>query len=102
MDFMFAVEPDEQAPCRFAGLSFGVAPVPMNPRESSWRRAALAAGGGSGGETGVASPAIAQERAALLKEIYKRADITKPRNVLGLAKDIPLEQMESLLLAVST
>ena len=39
------------------------------------------------------------ERSALLKEVYQRANITKPRNLLGLAKDIPVEEMEALLLA---
>ena len=38
------------------------------------------------------------ERPALLKEVYKRADIVKPRNLLGLAKDMSVEDMESLLL----
>ena len=33
----------------------------------------------------------------LLRQIYRRADIKKPRNAIGLAKDIPVEQMEALL-----
>ena len=41
----------------------------------------------------------AQERHELLREVYRRADLPKPRNLVGLAKDIPLEEMESLLLA---
>ncbi len=35
----------------------------------------------------------------LLKAVYRRADIAKPRNLLGLAKDLPVAEMESLLLA---
>lgn len=35
----------------------------------------------------------------LLKEVYRRADIAKPRNVLGIVKDIPTAEMEALLLA---
>ncbi|MEO7116313.1 MAG: DUF748 domain-containing protein, partial [Caldimonas sp.] len=35
----------------------------------------------------------------LLKEVYKRADMVKPKNVIGLAKDIPTPDMEALLLA---
>ncbi|RYF67161.1 MAG: hypothetical protein EOO29_37410, partial [Comamonadaceae bacterium] len=31
--------------------------------------------------------------------VYKRADITKPRNVVGLAKDLPQKEMEDLLIA---
>ena len=42
------------------------------------------------------------ERPALLKDVYRRVDITKPRNVLGLAKDIPDADMEALLLASIT
>lgn len=36
---------------------------------------------------------------ALLKAVYKRADIPKPRNLVGMAKDIPQAEMEALLLA---
>lgn len=39
------------------------------------------------------------EREALLREAYRRADIPKPRNFVGIAKDIPLQEMEALLLA---
>lgn len=36
---------------------------------------------------------------ALLKEVYKRADMPKPRNLIGLTKDQPVAEMEKLLLA---
>lgn len=39
------------------------------------------------------------EYPALLQEVYRRADIPKPRNVIGIAKDIPQADMEALLLA---
>jgi hypothetical protein len=39
------------------------------------------------------------ETADLLKEVYKRADITKPRNMVGMAKDLPGAEMQALLLA---
>lgn len=39
------------------------------------------------------------EYPTLLKEVYKRSDIPKPRNAIGLTKDIPAPEMESLLLA---
>ena len=35
----------------------------------------------------------------LLKTVYRRADFPKPRNLVGLAKDIPVAEMEALLLA---
>jgi hypothetical protein len=41
----------------------------------------------------------AEEYPALLKEVYRRADIPKPRNLIGIAKDIPQAEMEALLLA---
>ena len=41
----------------------------------------------------------ADDYPALLKEVYKRADITKPRNLVGLAKDLPVDDMQKLLLA---
>lgn len=43
------------------------------------------------------------ERAALLKRVYQRADdIKKPRNLIGLAKDIAPADMQKLLLASIT
>ncbi|WP_168224804.1 DUF748 domain-containing protein [Rhodoferax aquaticus] len=38
------------------------------------------------------------ESAALLKEVYRRADIVKPRNLVGLSKDLPDADMRALLL----
>lgn len=35
----------------------------------------------------------------LLTAAYKRSDITKPRNIVGLAKDLPQQDMENLLAA---
>ena len=40
-----------------------------------------------------------EEMPALLKEVYKRADIAKPRNLVGIANDLPASDMEALLLA---
>ena len=45
------------------------------------------------------SPVSPAEYPALLKEAYRRADIAKPRNLVGLAKDLPVAEMEALLLA---
>ena len=53
----------------------------------------------SGGTATVAITVSPTEYPALLKEAYKRADITKPRNLVGLAKDLPVDEMEKLLLA---
>ena len=39
------------------------------------------------------------EYANLLKALYKRANFPKPRNALGLVKDLPVPEMEQLLLA---
>lgn len=45
------------------------------------------------------SPVSAAEYPALLKEVYRRADMPKPRNLVGLAKEITVPEMEALLLA---
>lgn len=52
-----------------------------------------------GGTTSAAVNISPNEYPALLKEVYKRADIPKPRNLIGLAKDLPDAEMEKLLLA---
>ncbi len=52
--------------------------------------------GGAPTATVSVSPA---EYPALLKEVYKQADMTKPRNVVGLQKDLSDGEMEKLLLA---
>jgi len=59
------------------------------------RRRALRAGQSADSITAVA----AAEEAALLKAVYARADIKKPRNVLGMAKDLPDNEMRTLLQA---
>ena len=41
----------------------------------------------------------ANDYPALLKAVYQRADMPKPRNVIGLAKSLPDAEMEKLLLA---
>jgi hypothetical protein len=42
---------------------------------------------------------VASDYAVLLKALYRRADFPKPRNLIGLLKDIPQAEMEALLLA---
>ena len=59
------------------------------------RRSAVTSGGTASAVVTV-TPA---EYPSLLKEVYKRADISKPRNLVGLAKDLPVDDMEKLLLA---
>lgn len=44
-------------------------------------------------------PPTTAETPALLAAVYRRADIPKPRNLIGLAKDLPAAEMEQLLLA---
>jgi hypothetical protein len=40
-----------------------------------------------------------EEMPVLLRAVYRRSDITKPRNLVGMTKDIAVADMESLLLA---
>ena len=65
------------------------------------RREALRSGAPSAAASGVpdAPPALAaDEHARLLKQVYKDTDIPgKPRNAIGLAKDIAPAEMEALL-----
>ncbi|WP_431112013.1 DUF748 domain-containing protein [Variovorax paradoxus] len=58
------------------------------------RRAAV-----RGGQTATDVPPVTDaEYPELLTAVYKRADITKPRNMVGLAKDLPVKEMENLLI----
>jgi uncharacterized protein involved in outer membrane biogenesis len=41
----------------------------------------------------------AAEYPALLARVYKDEDFTKPRNMIGLAKELPVEEMEKLMIA---
>ena len=52
----------------------------------------------AGGKADDVAAVTAAEYPALLKEVYKRADIKKPRNMVGLAADVPQAEMETLLL----
>ena len=45
------------------------------------------------------SPVQPAEYPALLKAVYARAEIAKPRNLVGLAKELTVAEMEALLLA---
>ena len=38
-------------------------------------------------------------RTEFLQEVYKRADISKPLSLIGLARGLPVDEMEKLLLA---
>jgi len=67
-------------------------------RSEKRRRGIAASGSASAAEATVAEA----EYPELLKEVYKRADIVKPKNVIGLAKDLPQAEMEALLLANMT
>ena len=62
------------------------------------KRRVLATSGASAQAVAVAAVGEAKQP-ALIKEVYQRADIVKPRYLPGLAKDTLVEGMESLLLA---
>jgi len=50
-------------------------------------------------ESGVPVQAEAEDYLALLKSAYQRSSVPKPRNVVGLLKELPQADMEALLLA---
>jgi len=59
-------------------------------------RAAL----GSSGEPSTLPPLTAEQRARLVQQIYEDTALPdKPRNLIGMAKDIPVAEMEAMLLA---
>ncbi len=68
----------------------------LDERVLAEKRRQLARDGAAISDTLAVTPA---EYPALLKEVYRRTDIPKPRNLVGLAKDIPQAEMEALLLA---
>ena len=59
------------------------------------RRQAIA----GGADASAAITVSDEEYPVLLKEVYRRADIVKPKNVVGLSKDLPPAEMEQVLLA---
>ena len=65
------------------------------------RRALVKAAVTSGGSTSGVMDVSPAEYPSLLKEVYKKADITKPRNAIGIgiARDLPADEMEKLLMA---
>ena len=63
--------------------------------QSEKRRAAVRGGRDAADVT----PVTDAEYPELLAAVYKRSEITKPRNMVGLAKDLPTKEMEDLLLA---
>jgi len=52
----------------------------------------------AGKDAAEAEPVTDAEYPDLLAALYKRADIAKPRNMVGLAKDLPVADMENLLI----
>ena len=65
------------------------------------RRSAAAAGGAAapGGQAAASDGIDAAEYPALLAAVYRRSDLAKPRNLLGTARELPVPEMEALLLA---
>lgn len=63
--------------------------------QSEKRRRAIAAGA----KADAVPPFTPAEYPALLTAVYQRADFPKPRNLIGFAKDLPVPEMEALLMA---
>jgi hypothetical protein len=53
----------------------------------------------SGDDAADVAPLTDAEYPALLGAVYKRSEIAKPRNLIGMAKDLSLAEMETLLMA---
>lgn len=59
----------------------------------------------AGNESGDALDKVkltADERLKYLRQLYRAADFDKPKNAIGLTKDVPAEEMEQMLLEHST
>lgn len=63
------------------------------------RRAQLSAPAGNDRPSAGLATLTDEQRAQLLREVYRRADIPKPRNFVGMMKDLPASEMQALLLA---
>ncbi|MBS0500977.1 MAG: DUF748 domain-containing protein [Burkholderiaceae bacterium] len=73
------------------------APAPASAASAPAGAASGAAPAASGADAAIAS---APDYPALLKRLYRRADIPgKPRNAIGMLRDIPVPEMEALLMA---
>ena len=77
-------------------------------REAYQRQRLRAAGAGreaprrgarAGQDAAEVAPVTDAEYPELLAAVYKRSEVTKPRNMVGLAKDLPTKEMEDLLMA---
>jgi len=64
--------------------------------QSEKRRTAARSGGQGAADV---APVTDAEYPELLAAVYKRSEVTKPRNMIGLAKDLPTKEMEDLLMA---
>jgi len=53
----------------------------------------------TGGDAAVVAPLTDAEYPEFLLAAYKRSEIKKPRNMVGLAKELPTREMEDLLMA---
>ena len=65
-------------------------------QQSKSAKAGVQAEQGSQDEIGDVTPA---DYPALLKAVYQRADVSKPRNLIGLTKDQPVPEMKKFLMA---
>ena len=70
-------------------------------QSTSTASAAAEQGTEQGTGQGAAAPLVISdaEYPELLTAVYKRADMSKPRNMVGMAKALPVPEMEALLLA---
>ena len=87
------------APDTSAATTAPPASATANPEKGTGAEAALPAAAAPVTAPAAEATVLAAEYPALLKAVYRRADMTKPRNLVGLAKDLSVPEMEALLLA---
>ncbi|MDB5892081.1 MAG: hypothetical protein JWP47_2912, partial [Polaromonas sp.] len=72
----------------------------LNERVRAEKRRQIRNAGAAGASTAPDAVSVSTEDyPALLAEVYRRADITKPRNAIGITRSLPVAEMEQLLLA---
>ncbi|WP_454727187.1 MULTISPECIES: DUF748 domain-containing protein [Cupriavidus] len=87
----------DMAGAQRAWLDARVAEQKARELRSSARQGGVA-DDGEEGEQGAKVTVSPQEYPKYLEAVYKRASFKKPRNVIGLAKSLPTQEMEKLLL----
>ncbi|MDO5692836.1 MAG: DUF748 domain-containing protein [Pseudomonadota bacterium] len=97
---MVAAEKRANAPAAAPGAPVAEPPSAPASAEVAAKPEGAGAASAEGAEAAPADLVSEAEYPALLRRLYRRADLPgKPRNAIGFARDIPVPEMEALLMA---